>query len=139
MNIQLLYIGFAIRGFLMKFLKFGVVGFSGLFVDFGLTYLFKEVFHVQKYVSNAIGFMMAASSNYVLNRIWTFESTNPNIALEYTEFIVISLIGLVINTLILYLLVSRWKINFYLSKVFAIAVVTLWNFFANLLFTFAVV
>ncbi|MBG0782796.1 MAG: GtrA family protein [Bacteroidales bacterium] len=125
------------RGFLLKFLKFGVVGFSGLFVDFGLTFLFKEVFHVQKYVSNAIGFIMAATSNYIFNRIWTFESTNPNIALEYTEFIVISLIGLVINTLILYLLVSRWKINFYLSKVFAIAVVTLWNFFANLLFTFA--
>lgn len=136
---QLLYISFVIRGFLLKFLKFGVVGFSGLFIDFGLTYLFKEVLHVQKYVSNAIGFMMAASSNYFLNRIWTFESTNPNIALEYTEFIIISLVGLVINTAILYLLVSKLKMNFYLSKVFAIAVVTLWNFFANLLVTFAVV
>lgn len=136
---HLLYISFVIRGFLLKFLKFGVVGFSGLFIDFGLTYLFKEVLHVQKYVSNAIGFMMAASSNYFLNRIWTFQSTNPNIALEYTEFIVISLIGLVINTAILYLLVSKLKMNFYLSKVFAIAVVTLWNFFANLLITFAVV
>lgn len=136
---HLLYISFVIRGFLLKFLKFGVVGFSGLFIDFGLTYLFKEVLHVQKYVSNAIGFMMAASSNYFLNRIWTFESTNPNIALEYTEFIVISLIGLIINTAILYLLVSKLKMNFYLSKVFAIAVVTLWNFFANLLITFAVV
>jgi len=136
---HLLYISFVIRGFLLKFLKFGVVGFSGLFIDFGLTYLFKEVLHVQKYVSNAIGFMMAASSNYFLNRIWTFESTNPNIALEYTEFIIISLVGLVINTAILYLLVSKLKMNFYLSKVFAIAVVTLWNFFANLLVTFAVV
>lgn len=138
-NILLVNIEFASRSFYLKFLKFGVVGFSGLFVDFGLTYLFKEIFHVQKYVSNAIGFMMAATSNYIFNRIWTFESTNPNIALEYTEFIVISLIGLVVNTLILYLLVSRLKMNFYLSKVFAIAVVTLWNFFANLLFTFAVV
>lgn len=136
---HLLYISFVIRGFLLKFLKFGVVGFSGLFIDFGLTYLFKEVLHVQKYVSNAIGFMMAASSNYFLNRIWTFQSTNPNIALEYTEFIVISLIGLIINTAILFLLVSKLKMNFYLSKVFAIAVVTLWNFFANLLITFAVV
>ena len=139
MAYQLLYISFVIRGFLLKFLKFGVVGFSGLFIDFGLTYLFKEVLHVQKYVSNAIGFMMAASSNYFLNRIWTFESTNPNIALEYTEFIIISFIGLAINTAILYLLVSKLKMNFYLSKVFAIAVVTLWNFFANLLVTFAVV
>ncbi|MDY0076225.1 MAG: GtrA family protein [Bacteroidales bacterium] len=139
MSGQLLYINFVVRGFLLKFLKFGVVGFSGLFIDFGLTYLFKEVLHVQKYVSNAIGFMLAASSNYFLNRIWTFESTNPNIALEYTEFIVISIIGLIINTAILYLLVSKLKMNFYLSKIFAIAVVTLWNFFANLLVTFAVV
>ncbi len=119
-----------------KFIKFGVVGFSGLFVDFGLTYLFKEKLHVPKYVSNAIGFMSAASSNYFLNRVWTFESHNPEIMTEYSQFILISAIGLVINTAILWLLVSRFKMNFYLAKVFAIAVVTVWNFFANLFITF---
>lgn len=122
--------------FLLKFIKFCIVGFSGVFVDFGITFLFKEVFKVQKYISNAIGFTTAATTNYFLNRIWTFKSTNPQIALEYSEFLLISLIGLVINTLILYLLVSRMKLNFYLSKAFAIGVVTIWNFFANALFTF---
>jgi putative flippase GtrA len=121
----------------LKFIKFGLVGFSGLFVDFGLTYVCKEWIGIQKYVANGIGFMTAASSNYVLNRIWTFQSENPNVAFEYTEFIIISLIGLVINTFILWILVSRWNLNFYLSKVFAIAIVTIWNFFANLLVTFA--
>ncbi len=137
MNPQLIYIKLVMDGLLMKFLKFGLVGFSGLFVDFGLTYLFKEKFHIQKYVANAIGFMSAATSNYILNRIWTFQSENPNVAFEYTEFILISLIGLAINTLILWMLVSKWNMNFYLSKVFAIAVVTIWNFFANLMITFA--
>lgn len=85
---------FLSKAFYLKFLKFGVVGFSGLLIDFGVTYLFKEVFKVQKYLANAIGFMMAASSNYFFNRIWTFKSTNPNIAFEYSEFIVISFIGL---------------------------------------------
>ncbi len=122
--------------FLTKFLKFGAVGASGLVVDFGFTALCKEVFRIQKYISNAIGFTLAASSNYYLNRIWTFESTNPRIAVEYTEFLLISLIGLGVNTLILYLLVSKGKMNFYLSKVFAIAVVTIWNFLANAFFTF---
>lgn len=126
-----------VDGLLIKFLKFGMVGFSGLFVDFGLTYLFKEKFHTQKYVANAIGFMSAATSNYMLNRVWTFQSENPNVAFEYTEFILISLIGLFINTIILWMLVSKWRINFYLSKVFAIAVVTIWNFLANLMITFA--
>ncbi len=122
--------------FLFKFLKFSVVGFSGLFVDFGFTYLFKEIFKFQKYLANAIGFMIAASSNYILNRIWTFESTNPDIAVEYSEFILISIVGLGINTLILWLIIKQFKINFYLAKIFAIAVVTLWNFFANAYITF---
>ncbi len=122
--------------FLIKFLKFGLVGFTGVFVDFGITWLTKEKLKIQKYVANAIGFTSAATSNYVLNRIWTFESTNPRVMVEYTEFISISIIGLGINTLVLWLLVSRFKMNFYVAKIFAIAVVTLWNFFANAFITF---
>ncbi len=122
---------------LAKFLKFGLVGFTGLFVDYGFTWLCKEKLRLQKYLSNAIGFTLAASSNYFLNRIWTFQSTNPEVFLEYSEFILISLIGLILNTFILWQVVSRFKINFYLAKLFAIAVVTVWNFVANLLFTFA--
>lgn len=122
---------------LIKFIKFGIVGFSGLIVDFGLTWISKEKLKVQKYIANAIGFSVAATSNYFLNRIWTFRSVNPEIVLEYSQFVMVSLIGLVINTIILWLIVTRLKFNFYLSKVFAIIVVMLWNFFANLLFTFA--
>ncbi len=125
------------KAFLLKFLKFGIVGFSGLIVDFGFTYLFKEIFKVQKYLANAIGFMMAASSNYFLNRIWTFQSINPEIAVEYTEFILISIIGLGINTFMLWFILKRFKINFYIAKAFAIAVVTVWNFLANAFITFA--
>jgi putative flippase GtrA len=122
---------------LMKFLKFAVVGASGVLVDFGFTWFFKEIVKIQKYVANAIGFTMAASSNYFLNRVWTFESHNPNIGMEYGKFLFISLLGLGINTFILWLLVSKFKQRFYLSKLFAIAVVTVWNFFLNWIFTFA--
>lgn len=120
-----------------KFIKFGIVGLSGLIVDFGLTWISKEKLQIQKYIANAIGFSFAATSNYFLNRIWTFQSENPEIAVEFSQFIIVSIIGLAINTLILWLIVSKLKFNFYLSKVFAIIVVMLWNFFANLLFTFA--
>ena len=119
-----------------KFLKFGIVGFSGVFVDFSITWLTKEKFGIPKYVANAIGFTSAATTNYFLNRIWTFESTNPKVMVEYGEFLGISLIGLAINTAILYLLVSKFKLNFYVSKIFAIGVVTIWNFFANAYITF---
>jgi len=123
--------------FLVKFIKFGIVGFSGVFIDFGVTYACKEWLKIQKYVANSIGFTVAASSNYLFNRIWTFKSQDPDIATEYTEFLVISLVGLGIANLIVWLIHGRFKQNFYLSKLFAIGVVTVWNFFANYYITFA--
>lgn len=124
------------KSLLLKFIKFGVVGASGVLVDFGFTWFFKEVVKIQKYVANAIGFTLAASSNYFLNRWWTFQSHNPNVAAEYSRFIFFSLIGLGLNTLVIWFLVSKQKRNFYVSKLIAIGIVTIWNFFANLMFTF---
>ena len=106
-------------------------------MDFGVTYVCKELLRIQKYVSNSIGFTVAASTNYILNRIWTFQSHDPDIGLQYTQFLVISLIGLVINNAILWMIITRYKLNFYLSKIIAIAVVTVWNFLANYFITFA--
>jgi putative flippase GtrA len=123
--------------FILKFLKFAAVGLSGLFVDYFFTYIFKEIFKVQKYISNSIGFTIAATSNYILNRIWTFESQNEEIVMEYSSFLIISVIGLGLNNLILWLILRKLQINFYLAKFFAICVVTLWNFLANFFITFS--
>ncbi|HOW24341.1 MAG TPA: GtrA family protein [Bacteroidales bacterium] len=122
---------------LMKFVKFGAVGISGIVVDFGITYLCKEILKIQKYVANAIGFTTAATTNYVLNRIWTFHSTDPAIFLQYSKFLMISVVGLGINTLVLWVLVSRYKKHFYLSKLIAVAVAMIWNFLANYFITFS--
>ena len=120
-----------------KFLKFGIVGCSGMIIDFGMTYICKEFFKLNIFISNAIGFILAATSNYFLNRVWTFESHSEQIGTQYVQFMVVSVIGLGINSLVLYLLNEKLKWNFYLSKLFAIGITTIWNFFANLMFTFA--
>lgn len=120
----------------IKFIKFCFVGFCGMIIDFGITYILKEKFRIQKYFANACGFITAATVNYIFNRIWTFHSSNPSIGIEYTKFIIISFIGLGINSVILWLLVSRLKKNFYFAKLIAIGVTTLWNFIANLMITF---
>ena len=65
-----------------QFLKFCAVGGSGVFVDFGITYACKEWLRLNKYVANSLGFLCAATTNYILNRIWTFHNENPDIAGE---------------------------------------------------------
>jgi putative flippase GtrA len=123
--------------FLLKFIKFCIVGFAGVIIDFGITFLCKEVLKVQKYVANAIGFTTAATSNYIFNRIWTFESHNPNIGAEFSRFFLIALIGLGMNSFIVWAMAGKLKINFYLSKLVATTIVTAWNFLINAYFTFA--
>lgn len=126
-----------LRTLILKFLKFGVVGCLGTAIDFGLTYVCKEWLKIPKFAANAIGFVVAATNNYILNRIWTFQSHESEVGIEYIKFFGVSLIGLGINTAILYLLNEKLKWNFYLSKVGATGVTLVWNFLANYLFTFA--
>jgi len=122
--------------FILKFIKFCAVGGSGVLIDYGFTYLCKEKFKFNKYVSNSIGFIIAASSNYILNRVWTFASDNQDITTEYFSFIIVSFVGLLINNAILWFIHGKLKYNFYLSKLAAIGGATIWNFLANYTFTF---
>jgi putative flippase GtrA len=124
------------RIIILKFLKFCAVGFSGMLIDFGTTWLLKEKARINKYIANSTGFILAATSNYIWNRIWTFESRNSEIAVEYFSFILISIAGMGINNLVIYLLNDKLKLNFYLSKLIAIGVVTIWNFMMNFIITF---
>lgn len=126
---------------ILKFIKFGVVGASGMVVHFGVLYLLRDVAHINQYVANTIGFITAATTNYFLNRIWTFRSHEKQVAVEYLKFILVSVIGLGINNGTLWLtgrLLPDWNSDwrFYILWVFAVGVTTLWNFFGNMLFTF---
>jgi|SRR5690606_26177199 len=122
---------------LLKFIKFGIVGFFGLCVDFGITYLLKEKLLWNKFLSNAAGFTVAVISNYFLNRIWTFQSSDPDIGGQLLSFFLISMLGLLLNTAVLYFLHQVKHYNFYLGKAGAVMIVFCWNFSANSFITFS--
>jgi putative flippase GtrA len=120
----------------MRFIRFGIVGASGMIVDFGVTWLCKEKLRWNKYVSNSLGFILAATNNYFWNRLWTFHSESVEIVREYSTFVLIALVGLGLNNLIIWLLHEKAQLNFYLSKLIAIGCVMIWNFSMNYVFTF---
>ena len=126
-----------------KFVKFGIVGASGFVIHGGLLYLLRDVVEINQFVANIIGFVAAATSNYFLNRWWTFRSQEKQVTVEYLKFFLVSVVGLGINTGSLWLLthlVPSWTgegdWRFYILWLIAVGITTLWNFFGNMLFTF---
>jgi putative flippase GtrA len=81
-----------------QFIKFGVVGLSGLLVNLVIFTLLQRVdpLHSQAlhyYVLYSIAFLGGGVSNYWLNRIWTFRSTGHALH-EGAKFLTVSIIAL---------------------------------------------
>ena len=93
---------------LVTFFRFCIVGLSGLGIDFFTTWFLKEKILLNKYFSNSCGFILAASSNYYFNRIWTFNSINPEISKEFSIFLFVSFIGLIINNVLLFIFHKKY-------------------------------
>jgi putative flippase GtrA len=120
-----------------KMLRFGVCGMAGMVLDFSITWLCKEKLKWNKYAANSAGFAVAVVNNYLLNRLWTFNDHSAKVLPQFTSFIAVSLVGLLLNNLLLALFHQKLKMNFYFAKLFAIGVVFLWNYFGSSYFTFA--
>jgi len=123
-------------GKILAFLKFGITGVSGLIIDFSLTWLFKDEFHFNKFIANAIGFSAAVISNYIIHRNWTFKDNKSKAGPQFTAFVTVSVIGLLLNSGIILLLDNLLSVNFYISKAIAIFIVFFWNFTVNYFFIF---
>ena len=119
-----------------KLFKFGIVGLSGMCIDFLITWICKEKIKLNKYVANTAGFSVAVISNFFFNYIWTFKGTGSNVPSAFGLFILFSVIGLALNNILIYLFTDVGAINFYLSKLLAIAGVFVWNFSSNYFFNF---
>lgn len=119
-----------------RIIKFGIVGMAGMCVDFATTWLLKEKIKINKFLANASGFILAVVNNFFLNSIWTFQNITGNTSSYFFKFILVSLVGLLINFFCLQFFVSQLKTNFYVLKLLVILIVFFWNYFVNLLFTF---
>ncbi len=122
--------------FLEKVFKFAVVGFSAFVIDFGTTYLLKEKAKANKYLANTIAFILSASYNFTLNRLWTWGSQDNQILMQAFKFGCVMTTGLAIASGLIYVFTDRMKLNFYISKLLAVSVVMVWNFTMNNFVTF---
>lgn len=137
-----------------RFVKFLVVGAIGAVVDFGTFNLLNNLLHINPIVSQGFSFFAAVISNFVWNRLWTYpDSRSKNVWKQLAQFLLVSVIGIVIRTPIFALLHTQ-LVRLYteilpslqgISPQFmgrnsalaaAVGVVMLWNFFVNRYWTY---
>ncbi|HEY9858882.1 MAG TPA: glycosyltransferase [Candidatus Obscuribacterales bacterium] len=121
-----------------RFIRFGFVGLTGLFVDMSVFYLLREGLQLGLTRSNIISVELAIINNFFWNDAWTFSDVSSRQqgwrqrAKRLLKFNVVCLLGLVLNTLIVNGLYNVFHVNQYAAKMIAIAVVLFWNFWINL-------
>lgn len=119
-----------------KIFQFGAVGFTGVIIDLGVTWILKEQFYFNPYLASCFGFTIAVLNNYILNKYWTFQEKGKLSLSQFLGFLFVSIGGLILNTYCVKFCHGILGIDFYLSKLIAIGVVVAWNFIANSLFVF---
>lgn len=125
---------------IQRFLRFGLVGLSGVFVDMTVLYLLSDPATLGWGLtrSKIIASEIAIINNFLWNDRWTFGDISSRQAgwgkrlKRLLKFNLICLAGLILNVLLLNLLFNVFGINRYLANLIAIAAVTLWNFWLNL-------
>tara|TARA_B100000900_G_scaffold168677_1_gene143287 strand:- start:3556 stop:3954 length:399 start_codon:yes stop_codon:yes gene_type:complete len=117
-------------------LKFSFAGLIGVVTNFILTAFLKEYIKLDKFFSNSIGLLFALSLNFFLNKTLTFDINYQNNVFPIISFISISLTSIYLNHKIVFLCTQRLKINFYLSKSFAVIILFIWNYILHSRITF---
>ena len=123
-----------------RFIRFGLVGLSGVFVDMVVLYLLSDpsTLGLPLTRSKIIAGEIAIINNFLWNDAWTFADFTYK-QQEWRQrlkrlfkFNAICLAGLVLNVLILNLVFNFIIANRYIANLIAIAVTTIWNFWVNL-------
>lgn len=123
-----------------KFIRFGLVGLSGVFVDMAVLYLLSDASTLALPLtrSKIIAGEIAIFNNFLWNDAWTFADVSmqqkgwKQRIKRFLKFNVVCLAGLVINVLVLNVVYNFLIPNQYIANLIAIAVATIWNFWVNL-------
>jgi putative flippase GtrA len=115
--------------------KFCVVGAVGYLINLAVydALLHKGLHYL---VAATCSFLVAVTSNYTWNRLWTFRGQRGHVAYQGFRFLVVSTIALAANLVILHLLVDSFDVGKVLAQAIAIVLVTPWNFVGNKLWSF---
>ncbi|MFA9375943.1 MAG: GtrA family protein [Lachnotalea sp.] len=118
-----------------QIMKFGVVGFICFFIDYFVLYAVTEFLGIDYLISSGISFSVSVIVNYILSIKFVFVTKkDANKAKEFILFVILSLVGLLLNQMIMWFTVEKLTIYYMLAKIIATAIVMVYNFISRKIF-----
>ncbi len=123
------------KNLIAQLMKFGIVGVIAFCIDYGLLALLTEVFGVNYLVSATVSFTVSVIFNYLASMRYVFtHKEDMSRRREFVIFVVLSVIGLLINNACMWAGVELLNVHYLITKIFATAVVMVWNFVTRKIF-----
>ena len=123
------------RKLIEQIMKFGVVGVIAFVIDFGVMVFLTEVFGIDPVISATVSFIISVIFNYAASMRYVFSHREGmSRTREFIIFVVLSAIGLGINDLLIWAGTDLASFDYRLVKIFATAVVMVWNFVTRKIF-----
>jgi putative flippase GtrA len=122
-----------------RFIKFGIVGASGIVVNMGVLYLLTEFAGVPYFIASIVAIELSIISNFTINHLWTWrdrsdEGTVVGKLIRY--HIGAGATAFLGNYVILIALTELAGLHYLISNLIGIGVGTLFNYIINDLWTF---
>lgn len=120
---------------LFQIAKFGVVGLSSV----GFYYLFLiaavELFGLGLIAASVVAYLLSMIWNYLMQRNWTF-AADTNHSRGVPLYILTHLVGMFLNSAVLYGVATVTGIHYAIAQVFATGIVAIWSYLALRLVVF---
>ena len=126
--------------FLSKAARFFTVGASGLVVNYIVSTLFTSELANFWYIhANVLGIITSISTNFILNKVWTFEDrdfSQKKTLSQFGKFSIFSSLGALVQLVIVFKLVDSYDVAYPLALISAISIAAFSNFILNKKLTF---
>ena len=118
-----------------QFIRFGLVGVVATFAHVGTLAFLVELFNFPPIPASILGFVLAVVVSYILNHRFTFK-TQGNHSVYFPRYLLVCIVGLSLNTGIMYLTVQVLEWWYLAGQLCALSVVPVSNFTLNRFWAF---
>ncbi|HDR05603.1 MAG TPA: GtrA family protein [Candidatus Marinimicrobia bacterium] len=129
---QKIITAFLNKPWVQRFIRFGIVGASGILVNSAALWLFHERGKIPLWLASPLAIAVAIYYNFTLNNLWTWRDSRDSRQYKYLDrvwrYYLSNLLGNFINYLILIVLSSYYDFYYLFANLLGIAAGMLSNF-----------